>query len=203
MFSPQVPYAENTTTGQCYFCDSSKSDQASVTDPRECITLTTCDTDQVCYAHNEYHPGSAMTFRYGCQNKYQSANMTAYSAMSAAETEPVTMTIAGPSRASAGISRPLKKTSTQNNNICKYFSKDNAAQFDCAEINSAPDPMPATTYSEDAQDPIHVMVTKEDNAEKRMKVALLWSRMTSVVISLMYSEVVGLFDVGDDVVDGT
>ncbi|KAH3800723.1 hypothetical protein DPMN_154363 [Dreissena polymorpha] len=100
-----VPYAENTTTGQCYFCDSSKSDQASVTDPRECITLTTCDTDQVCYAHNEYHPGSAMTFRYGCQNKYssneecvriyaslcgyflpqQSANMTAYSAMSAAE----------------------------------------------------------------------------------------------------------------------
>ncbi|KAH3800704.1 hypothetical protein DPMN_154344 [Dreissena polymorpha] len=61
---------ENTTTGQCYFCDLSKSVQASVTDPRDCITLTTCDTDQVCSVHNEFHPGSATTFRYGCQNKY-------------------------------------------------------------------------------------------------------------------------------------
>ncbi|KAH3800773.1 hypothetical protein DPMN_154415 [Dreissena polymorpha] len=59
-----------TNVTQCYFCDSSKSDQASVSKPSDCITLTTCDTDQVCYAHNEYHPGSAMTFKYGCQNKY-------------------------------------------------------------------------------------------------------------------------------------
>ncbi|XP_052221923.1 uncharacterized protein LOC127838306 [Dreissena polymorpha] len=61
---------DNTNTSQCYFCDSSKSDQASVSKPSDCITLTTCDTDQVCFAKNEYHPGSAMTFKYGCQNKY-------------------------------------------------------------------------------------------------------------------------------------
>ncbi|XP_052220808.1 uncharacterized protein LOC127837590 [Dreissena polymorpha] len=60
----------NLTGSQCYFCDSSKSNQSSVSNPKDCITLTTCDTDQVCYAHNEYHPGSAMTFKYGCQNKY-------------------------------------------------------------------------------------------------------------------------------------
>ncbi|KAH3800757.1 uncharacterized protein LOC127837589 isoform X3 [Dreissena polymorpha] len=61
---------DNTNTSQCYFCDSSKSDQASVSKPSDCITLTTCDPDQVCYAHNEYNPGSATTFKYGCQNKY-------------------------------------------------------------------------------------------------------------------------------------
>ncbi|XP_052223954.1 uncharacterized protein LOC127839606 [Dreissena polymorpha] len=61
---------DNTNRSLCYFCDSSKSVQASVSNPSDCITLTTCDTDQVCFSHNEYHPGLAPTFKYGCQNKY-------------------------------------------------------------------------------------------------------------------------------------
>ncbi|KAH3804734.1 uncharacterized protein LOC127834794 [Dreissena polymorpha] len=59
----------NITASQCYFCDDSKSDQASVSRPEDCITFTNCDTDQVCSAHDEYHPGSHMTYRYGCMNK--------------------------------------------------------------------------------------------------------------------------------------
>ncbi|KAH3794630.1 hypothetical protein DPMN_148167 [Dreissena polymorpha] len=39
---------DNTNRSLCYFCDSSKSVQASVSNPSDCITLTTCDTDQIC-----------------------------------------------------------------------------------------------------------------------------------------------------------
>ncbi|XP_052806402.1 uncharacterized protein LOC128235636 isoform X2 [Mya arenaria] len=53
---------------QCYFCDSAHSAQGDVTDPEDCITMTTCDVDQACFGQNKYYPGQPTSFRYGCFN---------------------------------------------------------------------------------------------------------------------------------------
>ncbi|XP_052792753.1 uncharacterized protein LOC128226756 [Mya arenaria] len=53
---------------KCYYCEKGHSDQSEVRDPKDCTTLTLCDSSQACYAQNQYHPGSDMSFRYGCFN---------------------------------------------------------------------------------------------------------------------------------------
>ncbi|XP_052790034.1 uncharacterized protein LOC128224269 isoform X2 [Mya arenaria] len=55
---------------QCYHCDSSAagSTQSDVMNPEDCVTLTTCDANEVCQAETHYRPGLSLTFRYGCQN---------------------------------------------------------------------------------------------------------------------------------------
>ena len=40
-------HSASVNTSQCYFCDSSHSTLGDVTNPRDCITFTTCDFDQV------------------------------------------------------------------------------------------------------------------------------------------------------------
>ncbi|KAH3799973.1 uncharacterized protein LOC127839335 isoform X1 [Dreissena polymorpha] len=54
----------NVSVSQCYHCDS------SIMDPRNCVTFSTCDTNEVCFAKSNYVPGSPLTFAYGCQSKY-------------------------------------------------------------------------------------------------------------------------------------
>ncbi|XP_052787771.1 uncharacterized protein LOC128222717 [Mya arenaria] len=56
---------------QCYHCDSNAAGatQGDVMDPNDCVTFTTCDSNEVCQAETRHHPGSPLTYRYGCQNK--------------------------------------------------------------------------------------------------------------------------------------
>ncbi|KAH3794545.1 uncharacterized protein LOC127839230 [Dreissena polymorpha] len=55
---------------QCFSCGSQSSVQSAVRNPHDCLSLTTCDTDEVCYAKDVYNPGSSPSFIFGCQNKY-------------------------------------------------------------------------------------------------------------------------------------
>lgn len=42
-----IYYLALVNASQCYFCDTSHSVQGDVTDPDDCITFTTCDSNQV------------------------------------------------------------------------------------------------------------------------------------------------------------
>ncbi|KAH3801970.1 hypothetical protein DPMN_155635 [Dreissena polymorpha] len=74
-------------TSQCYFCDL-------VSNPQDCITITTCNTDQI-RVSERIHIKLSVIVRVVVQT---TAKMKAYNAMSAAETEPVTTAIARASK---------------------------------------------------------------------------------------------------------
>lgn len=54
-------------TSQCYTCQRD-GDQSLVTKPEDCVTLTTCQTDEVCYGGLQ-NVGGREEFSYGCKNK--------------------------------------------------------------------------------------------------------------------------------------
>lgn len=58
---------DTLTSSQCYSCDHRNSDQSEVRNPQQCVSLTTCQQDEVCYATQSDVAGTD-TFFYGCQN---------------------------------------------------------------------------------------------------------------------------------------
>ncbi|XP_060557471.1 uncharacterized protein LOC132717905 [Ruditapes philippinarum] len=56
------------TSSQCYSCDNRNSHGFGVTDPKLCVTLETCQPNEVCYTSQEDFGGKD-TFYYGCFNK--------------------------------------------------------------------------------------------------------------------------------------
>ncbi|XP_045169636.2 uncharacterized protein LOC123532295 isoform X2 [Mercenaria mercenaria] len=55
----------NISATQCYFCDHRSPSQSSISRPDQCVTLTTCQADEVCFTQ-----ARAMgSFYLGCQKK--------------------------------------------------------------------------------------------------------------------------------------
>ncbi|KAL4220533.1 hypothetical protein ACF0H5_020931 [Mactra antiquata] len=56
---------------QCYFCEGrdQSNPQSDVINPKDCVTMTTCQSDEVCYTGEEGFGGDSSHFHYGCHNK--------------------------------------------------------------------------------------------------------------------------------------
>ncbi|XP_053373401.1 uncharacterized protein LOC128546585 [Mercenaria mercenaria] len=59
---------DTINSSQCYSCDHRTSVQSEVKDPMKCVTLDTCQPNEMCYA-NQADIGGADTFFYGCMSK--------------------------------------------------------------------------------------------------------------------------------------
>ncbi|XP_060567081.1 uncharacterized protein LOC132725905 [Ruditapes philippinarum] len=61
---------DTISISQCYSCDYRTSEQSEVKDPKSCVTLDTCQPNEVCYATMS-DIGGKDTFFYGCLSKLQ------------------------------------------------------------------------------------------------------------------------------------
>ncbi|XP_060571220.1 uncharacterized protein LOC132729469 [Ruditapes philippinarum] len=61
---------DTLNSSQCYSCDHRTSEQSEVKDPKTCVTLDTCQPNEVCYATTT-DIGGKDTFYYGCLSKLQ------------------------------------------------------------------------------------------------------------------------------------
>ncbi|KAL4220654.1 hypothetical protein ACF0H5_021050 [Mactra antiquata] len=59
---------DTLNTTQCYSCDHRSSQQSEVKNPEDCVTLTTCNSNEMCFTTGSDIAGSS-TFFYGCQSK--------------------------------------------------------------------------------------------------------------------------------------
>ncbi|XP_060567080.1 uncharacterized protein LOC132725903 [Ruditapes philippinarum] len=61
---------DTLNSSQCYSCDHRTSEQSEVKDPKSCVTLDTCQPNEVCYT-TQSDIGGKDTFFYGCLSKLQ------------------------------------------------------------------------------------------------------------------------------------
>ncbi|KAL4235961.1 hypothetical protein ACF0H5_004349 [Mactra antiquata] len=59
---------DTLSLAQCYSCDHRNSEQSEVKDPKSCVTLETCQDNEVCYTTQESLQGDN-TFFFGCYSK--------------------------------------------------------------------------------------------------------------------------------------
>ncbi|XP_053380736.1 uncharacterized protein LOC123548065 [Mercenaria mercenaria] len=59
---------DTINSSQCYSCDHRTSEQSEVKDPKKCVTLDTCQPNEMCYA-NQADIGGKDSFFYGCMSK--------------------------------------------------------------------------------------------------------------------------------------
>merc|ERR1711860_28656 len=55
-------------SSQCYFCDHRDSDQSEVTKPEDCLTLATCQHNEMCFVQQQNLAGRD-SFLYGCYSE--------------------------------------------------------------------------------------------------------------------------------------
>jgi len=123
--------SSNINSQQCYSCDHRNSEQSQVLKPEDCVTLTTCQSDEMCYV-SQGNTGGTNQFYYGCQKKQfcvilMKAVFADLKACSGPSPDP---SICG------GSKREIVKAMRNDVNLCHSCCGDGGCNFgECQDLN--------------------------------------------------------------------